>query len=52
MSVIPRPPPSPMGLIIGLLTIALLSVTLFKEAKSLRTKKRKQSSHGEVPHGQ
>ena len=52
MSEILRPPPTPMGSIIGLLTIAVLSVTLFKEVKALRAKKRKQDTHGEVEHGQ
>lgn len=51
MSDILRPQPSPMGLIIGLLTIAVLSVTLFKEVKALRSNKRKQATHGEVEHG-
>jgi hypothetical protein len=41
-----------MGLIIGLLTIAVLSLTLFREVKTLRADKRKQDTHGEVEHGQ
>ena len=52
MSEIHRPSsPSSMGLIIGLLTIAVLSVTLFKEVKAIRANKRKQDAHGEVVHG-
>ena len=52
MSEILRPSPSPMGLIIGLLSIAVLSVTLVKELKLLRAKKRKQDTHEKVAHGQ